>query len=201
MPKIGVRLPKAVSYEVIVRMLDASMMESNPHRFRDRTIMELLYSTGARTSEVVGVNLTDIHIYEDDVSLITLRGKGNKERIVPVGRQCVQAIQEYLIKERNSISIRSKDSRALFVSSRGNRISRQVIDLAIKESSARAGIKPALSAHTFRHSYATHLLDGGADIRTVQELLGHSSVATTQIYTAITIDKISESYRSSHPRA
>jgi integrase/recombinase XerD len=200
-PKIGLRLPKAVDYETIVKVLDSAMIESNPHRFRDRAVMELLYSTGARTSEVAGVNLDDIILSEDEVSLITLRGKGNKERIVPVGRACVFAIQEYLVKERNSIQPTRQDARALFVSRRGNRISRQVIDVIIKDACVVASIKPPLSAHTFRHSYATHLLDGGADIRSVQELLGHASVATTQIYTAITIDKIRESYRLAHPRA
>ena len=199
-PKISLRLPKAISYETVMQVLNGANAVSNPNQLRDVAIIEILYSTGARTSEVVGLNIDDV-IENGADSLVTLRGKGNKERIVPVGSHAIKAISEYIVRVRRNIEPNRKDSRALLLTSRGNRISRQLIDLAIKDACIRGGVKPAISAHTFRHSYATHLLDGGADIRTVQELLGHASVATTQIYTAVTIDKISESYRMAHPRA
>jgi integrase/recombinase XerD len=199
-PKIGLRLPKAIAYGDVVKIIEAAGRVSNPHRYRDTALIELLYSTGARTSEIVGINREDLNIEDPKVGFVIVRGKGNKERLLPVGSLCVQAINNYLSQERSQVA-QGKDTRALFISTRGNRISRQVIDSAIREATTAAGVTSNVSAHTFRHSYATHLLDGGADIRSVQELLGHASVSTTQIYTAVTIEKITESYRSSHPRA
>ena len=199
------RLPKALSYESTIAMINAAYREGEPVTLRDQTMMELLYSSGARVSELIGINLGDLNIVESDEGPITtlkLRGKGSKERIVPLGSFATKAIDDYVVRVRPGLAAKtSKTNPALFLNSRGGRITRQSAWNMVLRAAQDAGITEHVSPHVFRHSYATHLLDGGADIRVVQELLGHASVTTTQIYTLITIDKVRESYSLAHPRA
>ncbi len=199
------RLPKALTIAQIVSMINASLREGQPITVRDQAMLELLYSSGARVSELIGINLSDLSKIETDDGIITtlkLRGKGSKERIVPLGSFASKAIEDYLVRVRpDLIAKSSKTTAALFLNSRGSRISRQSAWQMVLDAAEAAGVSDHVSPHVFRHSYATHLLDGGADIRVVQELLGHASVTTTQIYTLITIDKVRESYSMAHPRA
>lgn len=203
--KASRRLPKALSIHQIVSMIDAAFREGEPITLRDQAMLELLYSSGARVSELIGINLNDVSSVETEDGSITtlkLRGKGSKERIVPLGTFASTAISNYLVRVRPELAAKnSKSSAALFLNSRGGRISRQSAWQMVLDAATAAGISDHVSPHVFRHSYATHLLDGGADIRVVQELLGHASVTTTQIYTLITIDKVRESYSMAHPRA
>jgi integrase/recombinase XerD len=199
------RLPKALTIAQIVSMIDAALRDGQPITVRDQVMLELLYSSGARVSELIGINLNDLSTIETDDGIITtlkLRGKGSKERIVPLGSFAAKAIENYLVRVRPDLAAKSsKTTSALFLNSRGSRISRQSAWQMVLDAAAAAGVTEHVSPHVFRHSYATHLLDGGADIRVVQELLGHASVTTTQIYTLITIDKVRESYSMAHPRA
>jgi len=199
------RLPKALTIAQIVSMIDAADRDGQPITVRDQAMLELLYSSGARVSELIGINLNDLSTIETDDGIITtlkLRGKGSKERIVPLGSFAAKAIENYLVRVRPELAAKSsKATAALFLNSRGSRISRQSAWQMVLAAAEAAGITEHVSPHVFRHSYATHLLDGGADIRVVQELLGHASVTTTQIYTLITIDKVRESYSMAHPRA
>ena len=199
------RLPKALTIAQIVSMIDAAYREGQPVTTRDQAMLELLYSSGARVSELIGINLNDLSSIETDDGVITtlkLRGKGSKERIVPLGSFASKSIENYLVRVRPDLAAKSaKITSALFLNSRGARISRQTAWQLVLDAAEEAGVTDHVSPHVFRHSYATHLLDGGADIRVVQELLGHASVTTTQIYTLITIDKVRESYSMAHPRA
>lgn len=199
------RLPKALTVDAIMSMINAAYREGDPITLRDQTMIELLYSSGARVSELIGINLTDLNTVDSEDGVITtvkLRGKGSKERIVPLGSYATKAIDDYLIRIRPGLATKnSKANSALFLNSRGGRITRQSAWNMVLRAANDAGITEHVSPHVFRHSYATHLLDGGADIRVVQELLGHASVTTTQIYTLITIDKVRESYSLAHPRA
>ena len=199
------RLPKALTIDQILSMIDAAYRESDPITLRDQAMLELLYSSGARVSELIGINLNDLSIVQSDdgeITTLKLRGKGSKERIVPLGSFASKAIDDYCVRVRPSLLAKNpKGNTALFLNSRGGRISRQSAWQMVLNSARDAGVTEHVSPHIFRHSYATHLLDGGADIRVVQELLGHASVTTTQIYTLITIDKVRESYSLAHPRA
>jgi len=199
------RLPKALTIAQIVSMIDAALRDGQPITVRDQAMLELLYSSGARVSELIGINLNDLSTIETDDGIITtlkLRGKGSKERIVPLGSFAAKAIENYLVRVRPDLAAKSsKTTSALFLNSRGSRISRQSAWQMVLDAAEAAGVTEHVSPHVCRHSYATHLLDGGADIRVVQELLGHASVTTTQIYTLITIDKVRESYSMAHPRA
>ena len=199
------RLPKALTIAQIVSMIDAAHREGQPITVRDQAMLELLYSSGARVSELIGININDLNSIETDDGVITtlkLRGKGSKERIVPLGSFASKAIDNYMTRVRPDLATKSaKTTSALFLNSRGSRISRQSAWQMVLDAAEAAGVTDHVSPHVFRHSYATHLLDGGADIRVVQELLGHASVTTTQIYTLITIDKVRESYSMAHPRA
>ena len=199
------RLPKALTIKQIVSMIDAAFREGDPITLRDQAMLELLYSSGARVSELIGINLNDlstVQTVDGEINTLKLRGKGSKERIVPLGSFASKAIDNYVVRVRpNLASKSSKPSAALFLNSRGGRISRQSAWQMVLDSAKAAGVTEHVSPHVFRHSYATHLLDGGADIRVVQELLGHASVTTTQIYTLITIDKVRETYSMAHPRA
>ena len=199
------RLPKALTIAQIVSMIDAAHRDGQPITVRDQAMLELLYSSGARVSELIGINLNDLSTIETDDGIITtlkLRGKGSKERIVPLGSFAAKAIENYLVRVRPELAAKSsKATSAVFLNSRGSRISRQSAWQMVLDAAEAAGVTEHVSPHVFRHSYATHLLDGGADIRVVQELLGHASVTTTQIYTLITIDKVRESYSMAHPRA
>ncbi|CAN2196452.1 XerD Site-specific recombinase XerD [Candidatus Nanopelagicaceae bacterium] len=199
------RLPKALTIKQIVSMIDAAFREGDPITLRDQAMLELLYSSGARVSELIGINLNDlstVQTADGEITTLKLRGKGSKERIVPLGSFAAKAIDNYLVRIRPDLAAKnSKTSAALFLNSRGGRISRQSAWQMVLDSAKAAGVTEHVSPHVFRHSYATHLLDGGADIRVVQELLGHASVTTTQIYTLITIDKVRETYSLAHPRA
>jgi integrase/recombinase XerD len=195
-PKLGTRLPKAISIEQMEAVLAATDGD-DVLAMRDKALLELLYATGARVSEAVALNVDDI--VEGDV--IRLFGKGNKQRIVPIGSYARDAIDKYLVRARPTFSVRGKATPALFLGVRGGRVSRQNAWLIIRSAAEKAKLDIEISPHTFRHSFATHLLAGGADVRVVQELLGHSSVATTQIYTLVTADTLRDMYTTAHPRA
>jgi integrase/recombinase XerD len=203
--KTARRLPKALSVEDIIKLIAAALHEGQPITLRDQTMVELLYSSGARVSELIGINMGDISLVESEEGEITtlkLRGKGGKERVVPLGAFATKAIDEYKTRIRPELAAKSsKANSALFLNARGGRITRQSAWNIVLRAAESAGITQKVTPHVFRHSYATHLLDGGADIRVVQELLGHASVTTTQIYTLITIDRVRESYAMAHPRA
>ena len=203
--KLPRKLPKALSIDEITNLIESAKREGDLMSPRDFAILELLYSTGARVSEIVGINIADLSISKignDEVSVLKLKGKGSKERFVPLGRFAISALDDYLVRTRPGLVEKSsKANSALFLNSRGGRLSRQSAWQIVLEAAVATNLLGKVSPHVFRHSYATHLLDGGADIRVVQELLGHSSVTTTQIYTLITIDKVRESYSSAHPRA
>jgi integrase/recombinase XerD len=190
-PKLPMRLPKAISIEQMASVLAATEGD------RDKALLELLYATGARVSEAVALNVDDVI----DGDVVRLFGKGSKQRIVPVGSFARAAIEAYLVRARPALSIRGKATPALFLGIRGQRVSRQNAWLIIRAAAEKAHLGIEISPHTFRHSFATHLLAGGADVRVVQELLGHSSVATTQIYTMVTADTLRDMYTTAHPRA
>jgi integrase/recombinase XerD len=160
-----------------------------------------LYGTGARISEAVGLDLDDLDIGDPDSAEVHLRGKGSKERVVPVGRFAIDAVEAYLVRGRSTLVAAGRGTPAVFLNARGSRLSRQSAWTALSKAAERAGVAAAVSPHTLRHSFATHLLDGGADVRVVQELLGHASVTTTQVYTLVTVDRLREVYATAHPRA
>ncbi len=199
-PTPGRRLPKALSVNQIELIIASTGDGSTAKSLRDCALVELLYSTGARISELIDLDRNDL---KDPITSLRLLGKGGKERIVPVGKYAVDAMEKYLVRARPALLANgnSGNERALFLNQRGTRLSRQSAWEIIRTAAKNAGIEVEISPHTMRHSFATHLLDGGADIRTVQELLGHASVATTQIYTLVTIDRLREAYASAHPRA
>ena len=205
--KLARKLPKALTISEMESLINCAERSSNATSLRDKAILEMLYGTGARVSEIVGINVSDFDktLFESsEVVALKLRGKGSKERIVPLGFYAKTALDNYLVRLRPQLAAKSKDSRsnnALFLNSRGTRISRQSAWQIVIAAADACDLSGKVSPHVFRHSYATHLLDGGADIRVVQELLGHSSVTTTQIYTLITIDKVREAYATAHPRA
>ena len=203
--KLPRKLPKALSIDEVTKLIESAKREGDLISLRDYAILELLYSTGGRVSEIIGINTTDISISklaDGEVSVLKLKGKGSKERFVPLGKYAISALDDYLVRTRPALGEKSsKGTTALFLNSRGGRLSRQSAWQIVLDAADATGLSGRVSPHVFRHSYATHLLDGGADIRVVQELLGHSSVTTTQIYTLITIDKVRESYSSAHPRA
>ncbi|MCX6438224.1 MAG: tyrosine recombinase XerD [Actinobacteria bacterium] len=203
--KIPRKLPKALSIDQIISMIEAADRPGISTSLRDRALLELLYGTGARVSELIGINVLDISATShdgDEIATVKLRGKGGKERIVPLGSFATKALLDYQVRVRPTLIAKQKKAdSALFLNSRGTRLSRQSAWQIVLDAATAVGLQEKVSPHVFRHSYATHLLDGGADIRVVQELLGHASVTTTQIYTLVTIDKIRESYSSAHPRA
>ncbi len=205
--KVPRRLPKALTIKEVTSLIDATKREGDPISLRDHAIVELLYGTGARVSEIVGIDVNDFaqgEVEGNPITTLKLRGKGSKERIVPLGSFAKLAVDEYLVRIRPNLLTKSKSARAetaLFLNQRGSRLSRQSAWQVISDAADATGLSGKVSPHVFRHSYATHLLDGGADIRVVQELLGHASVTTTQIYTLITIDKVREAYATAHPRA
>ncbi|CBT75377.1 MULTISPECIES: site-specific tyrosine recombinase XerD [Glutamicibacter] len=196
-PAIGQSLPKAISIDQVTSILESVSIET-PAGLRDRAILEFLYSTGARISEVVDLDVDDLHFAQDAV--VRLFGKGSKERVVPVGGYAQRAVSDYLVRARPSLAAKGKGTPALFLNQRGGRLSRQSVWLLLSKAAERAGITTEVSPHTLRHSFATHLLEGGADVRVVQELLGHASVTTTQIYTKVTVDSLREAYQLAHPR-
>lgn len=205
-PTPAKRLPKALSLGEVEAILEAAGAPGTALALRDRALLEILYGTGARISEAVGLDLDDLDL-TDEGGTVLLRGKGSKERIVPVGRYAREAVEAYLTRARPALvsaaTAKNAGQRAgaLFLNARGGRLSRQSAWTVIVKSAERAGVTAEVSPHTMRHSYATHLLEGGADVRVVQELLGHASVTTTQVYTLVTVDSLREVYAAAHPRA
>ncbi len=199
-PKLPSRLPKALTIEQVECLLAATDGEELD-RVRDKALLELLYATGARVSEAVGLNVDDLIGDEGTPEVVRLFGKGGKQRIVPVGSYARAALDAYLVRARPVLSARGRATPALFLGMRGARLSRQSAWLVIRSAGQRAQLDLDLSPHSMRHSFATHLLQGGADVRVVQELLGHASVATTQIYTRVTADALRDVYVTAHPRA
>ncbi|WP_230673058.1 site-specific tyrosine recombinase XerD [Rathayibacter sp. Leaf248] len=195
-PKLPTTLPKAITVEQMSALLEASRGEELA-QMRDRALVELLYATGARISEAVDLTVDDVL----DADVVRLTGKGSKQRMVPLGRYAREAVDDYLVRARPELSRRGRATPALFLGVRGGRLSRQSAWLVIRAVAEKAGLDREISPHTFRHSFATHLLAGGADVRVVQELLGHASVATTQIYTRVTADTLRDVYTTAHPRA
>ncbi|WP_454048797.1 site-specific tyrosine recombinase XerD [Cellulomonas sp. Marseille-Q8402] len=195
-------LPKAISTHDVERLLDAASLGDGPVPLRDRALLELVYSTGARISEAVGLDVDDLDLTPGRAA-VRLFGKGSKERVVPVGAYAVEAVEAYLVRARPALAAAGRGGSAVFLNTRGARMSRQSAWAVLRTAAERAGLPGAdhVSPHTLRHSFATHLLAGGADVRVVQELLGHASVTTTQIYTKVTPDTLREVYATSHPRA
>ncbi|MGW8590935.1 site-specific tyrosine recombinase XerD [Dietzia sp. NPDC055340] len=197
------RLPKAVPVDRMIAMIEAAggtETDTEPARLRDRAMLELLYASGARAAELIGLDVDDLDgLDRPEGGAVILRGKGGKERIVPLGRPACEAVNAYLVRARPALAV--KGGAALFLNTRGGRLSRQTLWNVVSAAARRAGLATDVSPHSFRHSFATHLLDGGADIRVVQELLGHSSVTTTQVYTLVTVDTLREVWAECHPRA
>ncbi|WP_408899368.1 site-specific tyrosine recombinase XerD [Nocardioides sp. R1-1] len=202
------RLPKALPLDDVEAILAAAGAGDSPLALRDRALLEVLYGTGARISEAVGLDVDDVsHLVEPGLdpadATLLLRGKGGKERMVPVGTYACAALSAYLVRGRPALSTTSAGPAVpgLFLNARGGRLSRQSAWAVLVKAAERAGVTRDVSPHTLRHSFATHLLDGGADVRVVQELLGHASVTTTQVYTLVTVDNLREVFATAHPRA
>jgi integrase/recombinase XerD len=191
------RLPKAISVDQVEALLSAPD-DDTALGLRDRALLELLYGTGARISEAVGLDVDDL---DRQAGLVRLDGKGGKQRVVPVGSYAGEAVEAYLVRGRPSLAAAGVGTPALFLNARGGRLSRQSAWTVLRSAAQRAGITTGVSPHTLRHCFATHLLDGGADVRVVQELLGHASVTTTQVYTLVTVERLREVYATAHPRA
>ncbi|MFI9456544.1 site-specific tyrosine recombinase XerD [Amycolatopsis sp. NPDC052450] len=196
-PAAAKRLPKALPVDAVLKLLETPPPEGE-RPLRDRALLELLYSTGARISEAVGLDVDDI---DDAERTVLLDGKGGKQRIVPIGRPALEAVHAYLVRARPALATHGRGTPAMFLNARGSRLSRQSAWQVLKDTAESAGITAGVSPHTLRHSFATHLLEGGADVRVVQELLGHASVTTTQVYTLVTVNTLREVYATAHPRA
>jgi integrase/recombinase XerD len=197
------RLPRALPLDDVVALVEAAGFDGTPKALRDQALLEFLYGTGARISEAVGLDVDDLDL---ERAAVLLHGKGGKDRVVPVGGFARGAVDAYLVRGRPVFAAAGRGPggrgrAALFLNSRGGRLSRQSAWTILRTAAERAGIRTAIGPHTLRHSFATHLLDGGADVRVVQELLGHASVTTTQVYTLVTVDRLREVYATSHPRA
>ncbi|GAB3597821.1 site-specific tyrosine recombinase XerD [Angustibacter peucedani] len=202
-PSTPKRLPKAISTAEVERLLEAASVGDTPGALRDRALLEVLYGSGARISEAVGLDVDDLDLEHGGVRLL---GKGGKERVVPLGSFAREALRAYLVRARPAFALAGSErsgraTTAVFLNARGGRLSRQSAWTALRAAAERAHLGAHVSPHTLRHSFATHLLDGGADVRVVQELLGHASVTTTQIYTLVTAERLREVYAAAHPRA
>ena len=197
-PTPAKRLPKALPLAEVEAILEAAGEPGTTLALRDRALLEVLYGTGARISEAVGLDVDDLDAVDGTV---LLRGKGSKERLVPVGSFAREAVDNYLVRGRPELASSGGAGGALFLNARGGRLSRQSAWAVLVKAADRAGVTKDVSPHTMRHSFATHLLDGGADVRVVQELLGHASVTTTQVYTLVTVDNLREVFATAHPRA
>ena len=195
------RLPRALPVADVARLLSAAGTADDPRGLRDAALLEFLYGTGARISEATGAAVDDVDL---DQQMVTLHGKGGRSRLVPVGGYAVAAVRAWLVRGRPALAAHGRGGAALFLNGRGAPLSRQGAWGILRSAARHAGLAGgtrAVSPHTLRHSYATHLLDGGADVRVVQELLGHASVTTTQVYTLVTVERLREVYAMSHPRA
>lgn len=209
-PTPGMRLPKAIPVEQVTALLESTGTET-PQQLRDRALLEVLYSTGARISEATGLDVDDLsravrRSGEAEgagagMPFVRLFGKGGKERMVPLGSWAVRAVDDWLVRGRPALAAKGRGTPALFLNARGGRISRQTAWTTVKSAADRVGLGDRITPHTLRHSFATHLLEGGADLRVVQELLGHASVSTTQVYTLVTVESLREVYAAAHPRA
>lgn len=196
-PRTGKRLPKALSQEDVERLLAAPSQDKSPKGLRDRAILELLYATGMRVSELAGLDLEDVSLKWGNVRCL---GKGAKERLIPIHDAAIYTLEQYIKEGRPKLATNS-EKKALFVNLRGERLTRQGLWLIIKGYAQAVGISGKVSPHVLRHSFATHILQGGLNLRQVQELLGHSSVSTTQVYTQVTTQRLREAYDQAHPRA
>jgi integrase/recombinase XerD len=197
-PAAARRLPKAISVDDVEALLDAAGFDGTPLAIRDRALLELLYGSGARISEAVGLAVDDLDLA---ARTVLLSGKGGKQRRVPVGSFAARALDAYLVRVRPALAAAGRGTPILFLNARGGPLSRQSAWVVLRTAADRAGLAAGISPHTLRHSFATHLVEGGADVRVVQELLGHASVTTTQIYTLVTVDQLREVYAAAHPRA
>lgn len=198
LPKQDKRLPKPLTIDQVASLIAAASAQDPPLGPRDAALLEVLYGTGARISEVLGLDIDDI---DREGRAVRLFGKGRKERVVPLGSYAIDSVDRYLVQARPALASRGRGTPRLFLNQLGRPLSRQSAWAILQEAGDRAGLADHISPHTLRHSYATHLLMGGADVRVVQELLGHASVTTTQIYTAVTIETLKETFATSHPRA
>ena len=196
-PRVKKYLPRAISQEDVEKLLEAPGESSEPRSLRDRAILELLYATGMRVSELVALNEGDVDLPSASVRCF---GKGGKERVIPIYDRAVKAIEAYVSKGRVRL-VRDAEQKALFLNQRGLRLTRQGLWLIVKGYVKTAGLKVPVTPHTLRHSFATHMLRGGADLRNVQELLGHANIATTQVYTQVSNERLREVYDEAHPRA
>jgi integrase/recombinase XerD len=194
-PRLLRRLPKAIAVNEVERLIAASGPDGAPLTLRNRALLEVLYGTGARISEAVGLAVDDL-----EAEQVRLRGKGARTRLVPLGRYAHSALDAYLVRARPGLLAHGRGTPGVFLNARGGRLTRQGAWEVLQAAAERAGLA-GISPHVLRHSFATHLLDGGADVRVVQELLGHASVTTTQVYTLVTVDKLREVYAAAHPRA
>ncbi|MCW2528811.1 MAG: tyrosine recombinase XerD [Pseudonocardiales bacterium] len=192
------RLPKAITVDDVERLLEAAGFDQTPLAVRDRAILEVLYGTGARISEAVGLDIDDLDL---QTSTVLLNGKGGKQRLVPIGSYAARALEAYLVRVRPGLAVLGRGTPRVFLNARGGPLSRQSAWSVLRTAAEKAGLIGDVSPHTLRHSFATHLMEGGADVRVVQELLGHASVTTTQIYTLVTVDQLREVYAVAHPRA
>ena len=196
-PKPPKRLPRAITVGDVERLLAVTEDATTARELRDRALLEMLYGTGARISEAVGLDVDDLDLAGRTVRVL---GKGSKERIVPLGGYAADALDGYLVRGRPEL-LGPRSGPAVFLNARGGRLTRQSAWSVLQQTAERAGLTVPVSPHTLRHSFATHLLDGGADVRVVQELLGHASVTTTQAYTLVTVERLREVYATAHPRA
>jgi integrase/recombinase XerD len=192
------RLPKPLPVDDVIALLAAAGGEDGPRAMRDRALLELLYGTGARISEAVGLDVDHVDL---TAGVARLHGKGGKDRMVPLGSFARAAVEAYLVRGRPALAAAGRGTPRLFLNHRGSGLSRQSAWTVLRQAAERAGLTGNVSPHTLRHSFATHLIDGGADVRVVQELLGHASVTTTQVYTLVTVDHLREVYAAAHPRA
>jgi len=196
-PKVGKSLPKPLSVAEVEALLAEPAKDSTPEAKRDVAMIELLYAAGMRVSELVSLNMGDVNL---EAGFVRCLGKGAKERIIPIHQQAVKAVDEYMVAARPRL-LRGEEEEALFLNRRGERLTRQGFWLILKAHAKAAGIKRAVTPHTLRHSFATHILSGGADLRAVQELLGHANISSTQIYTHLTSEHVRQAYEKAHPRA
>ena len=196
-PKVNKSLPKPLSVTEIDVLLAEPAKSSTPEAMRDVAMLELLYASGMRVSELMDLNINDINL---KASFVRCMGKGSKERIIPIHDRAVRSVKEYISEARPHL-LKGKEEQALFLNRRGDRLTRQGFWLILKGHAKSAGIKKVVTPHTLRHSFATHILNGGADLRAVQELLGHANISSTQIYTHLTSEHVRHAYDKAHPRA